>query len=135
MSYILLIFLGIICVGTLNVQSFAQNDTKEIPTWVKGVANFWVDDLIDDTEFTEALEFLIDTNIIELGNFTYVSEQENDWESKYNNLLEVKTQLDKELSDVSYTKASLEEELEKEFKPEIQAYSNQVIELTNENKN
>ncbi len=35
-----------------------------IPAWVKGVANFWVEGNISDTEFGEAISFLIEQNII-----------------------------------------------------------------------
>ena len=66
---------------------FGQTNV-EIPPWVKGVANFWVEDEIDDGEFAEALEFLIDSNIIQLGNTQVMSQNQNDWEEKYNTLLE-----------------------------------------------
>jgi len=63
-----IVLTGISVIG-IN-QSFAQTDV-EIPPWVKGVANFWVEDKIDDGEFAEALEFLIDSDIIQLGNTEY----------------------------------------------------------------
>ena len=72
----------------LVIPVLGQEDTVEIPTWVKGVANFWVEDNIDDKEFAKALEFLIDSNIIQLGNTVIVSEPivENDWEKLFNEL-------------------------------------------------
>jgi len=45
----------------------AQSETNEIPSWIKGVANFWIEGGIDDADFIEALEFLIDNNVIKLG--------------------------------------------------------------------
>ena len=94
------IFLSVIVLIGISViginQSFAQTDV-EIPPWVKGVASFWVEGNIDDGEFAEALEFMIDSNIIqldgdvmqldsnimELGNTVSVPEQKNDWKEKY----------------------------------------------------
>ena len=51
----------------LIIPAFAQSDEDFIPSWVKGVANFWIEGGIDDTEFIEALEYLIDNSIINLG--------------------------------------------------------------------
>ncbi len=38
----------------------------EIPAWVKGVANFWVEGNISDTEFGDAIVFLIEQDILKL---------------------------------------------------------------------
>ena len=85
------IFLSIFVIVGISViginQSFGQTDV-EIPSWVKGVANFWVEDKINDGEFAEALEFLIDSNIIQLGDTQVMSQNQIDWEEKYNTLLE-----------------------------------------------
>ena len=61
------------CVGLFSIPVFGQTDV-EIPSWVKGVANFWVEDEINDGEFVEALEFLIDSNIIQLGDTKIMSD-------------------------------------------------------------
>lgn len=45
----------------------AQSESEIIPNWIKGVANFWIDGGIDDADFIEALEFLIDNNVIKLS--------------------------------------------------------------------
>ena len=75
------IFLSVIVLIGISViginQSFAQTDVQ-IPPWVKGVASFWVEGNIDDGEFAEALEFLIDSDIIQLGNTVIVSENKVD---------------------------------------------------------
>lgn len=63
----MLIVVMVACVGLFSIPVFGQTDV-EIPPWVKGVANFWVEDKIDDGEFAEALEFLIDSDIIELDS-------------------------------------------------------------------
>lgn len=66
------IFLVAISLG-IGLSYAQETDKVEIPSWVKGVANFWVEDKINDLEFAEALEFLIDSKIIELGNTTVAS--------------------------------------------------------------
>ncbi len=65
--HILSLVLGVVIVGALSVPVFAQSESGEIPSWIKGVANFWIEGGIDDAEFIEALEFLIDENVIKLG--------------------------------------------------------------------
>ena len=48
------------------ISAYAQSDP--IPKWIKGVASFWVEDKITDAEFIEALEFLINQNIIKIDD-------------------------------------------------------------------
>ena len=51
------------------ISAYAQSDpipNDPIPKWIKGVASFWVEDKITDAEFIEALEFLINQNIIKI---------------------------------------------------------------------
>lgn len=38
----------------------------QIPTWVKAVAEFWVNDQISDAGFTQAIEFLVHAGIISI---------------------------------------------------------------------
>jgi len=97
--YLLALFFAMIPVFV--IPALAQEDV-EIPTWVKGVANFWVEDKIDDGEFATALEFLIDSNIIQLGNNTIVSEQENLSDNE-------RTLLELQISDRDRTIKDLEE--------------------------
>lgn len=62
------IILGIIVL--ISVPSVvAQSETSEILNWVKGIASFWVQGEITDTEFIEAIEFLVEQRIINLPNF------------------------------------------------------------------
>ena len=46
-----------------SISTLIQYD---IPSWVKGVANFWAEGNISDSEFGEALSFLIDNEIIKV---------------------------------------------------------------------
>ncbi len=54
--------------NTAQVVVNVSKDNTHIPKWVKIVAKFWVDGQIDDDMFTRAVEFLIQNNIIHLGN-------------------------------------------------------------------
>lgn len=38
----------------------------KIPTWIKDVAEFWINDLIDDKGFVQVIEWLVQNNIIEI---------------------------------------------------------------------
>lgn len=62
---------GIILISIPGV--LAQSDTAVIPVWIKGVANFWVEGEINDVVFIDALEFLIESNIIEIRNPIYMT--------------------------------------------------------------
>ena len=52
----------------LLIPAYAQESEPEnqIPSWVKGVFNFWVDGGIVDSELISAIQFLIEEDIIEL---------------------------------------------------------------------
>lgn len=56
-------FLPLLLLPLLLVPVYAQ-ETTEIPAWVKGVAGFWAEDKISDSEFAEGITFLIEQQII-----------------------------------------------------------------------
>lgn len=121
------IFLSIIVLIGISViginQSFAQTDV-EIPPWVKGIANFWVEDKIDDGEFAEALEFLIDSDIIQLGNTEIMSDpivEENPFGIKEDN----RTLEKKHAENISH--------LDKQMKEQKEMYDQQIINLNDIN--
>ena len=51
----------------ITVQTDILDDDNLIPSWVKGVFGYWIDDKINDAEVIEAIEFLIDSGIIKIG--------------------------------------------------------------------
>jgi len=63
---ILLSLLILTVIGFTEIQ--AQEETNEIPSWVKKNMVFWGDNLLDDKEIVNMLQWLIDSNIIELDN-------------------------------------------------------------------
>jgi len=43
-------------------------DTKSVPDWIKNNASWWSDNLIDDTDFINGLQYLIEHKIIKIDN-------------------------------------------------------------------
>jgi hypothetical protein len=43
-------------------------DTKSVPDWIKNNANWWSENLIDDTDFFNGLQYLIEYNVIKIDN-------------------------------------------------------------------
>jgi len=50
-----------------EIQS-QYGDTKSIPDWIKNNANWWSENLIDDTDFINGLQYLIEYKIIKIDN-------------------------------------------------------------------
>ena len=48
----------------LSLSVFAQENS--IPTWIKTTAGFWVDGKIGDKEFVQALQWLIDNDVLQV---------------------------------------------------------------------
>jgi len=55
-----------VLIVSVSVTSISAQFQSEIPPWVKGVANFWVEGNISDSEFGESISFLIEQNIIQV---------------------------------------------------------------------
>ena len=46
----------------------AYSESDVIPNWIKGVAAFWAEDRITDSEFVVALEFMIEAGLIQVND-------------------------------------------------------------------
>ena len=57
-TYIALVLSGIILIP----NAFAEN----VPDWVKNTAGWWAEDVISETEFVNAIEYLVKENIIQV---------------------------------------------------------------------
>lgn len=55
-----------VLIVSVSVTSISAQSQFEIPAWVKGIAGFWAEDKITDSEFGEGLAFLIDNEIIKV---------------------------------------------------------------------
>jgi len=89
---ILVISLGI-SVTTISAQS-----NYEIPSWVKGMAGFWSEGKISDSEFGEGLTYLIDNNIVQVPK---IKQLENRIVQLENENKELQSKLDKTNSEYS----------------------------------
>ena len=76
-SVTLLIALG---VGTVYSQQ------PEIPSWVKITADLWANDKTSDEEFVNALEFLINAGVIQVGNTVSLDDYDS-LRDNYNRML------------------------------------------------
>ena len=58
MKKILLFAVISVVIVSVSVTSIYAQSQTDIPAWVKGVANFWVEGNISDSEFGESISFL-----------------------------------------------------------------------------
>jgi len=63
MKYLFFSVLAISLVGIMIPNAFAEN----VPAWVKNTAGWWATDAISETEFVNAVEFLVKENIIQVN--------------------------------------------------------------------
>jgi len=55
----------------LSNDSFSNDYKKTVPLWIKDVGTFWCSGQISDTEFIDAVQFLINEDIIQLKKIEY----------------------------------------------------------------
>jgi len=60
----ILLFALVAAVATFPLAASAQSDA--VPAWIKNTAGWWADDQISETEFVNAIEYLVKENIIQL---------------------------------------------------------------------
>jgi len=69
-----------ICVsGIIAFTTVASAEEGLVPSWIKNTAGFWVDEQVSDTEFLNAIKFLIENDIIILNseNVLPISDEKN----------------------------------------------------------
>lgn len=65
----------------LIIPVYAQESTESsIPSWIKSIAGAWSNDQLTDIEFTEALEFLIESEVISLPNYQRIDSSVDDFD-------------------------------------------------------
>ena len=66
----LTVYFGVFLVSMLfvptNISTTLAQD-YEIPSWIKNTAGWWATDVISETEFVNAMEFLVKENIIQVN--------------------------------------------------------------------
>ena len=63
MKYITVSLLVLFVLGLMTPNAFAEN----VPNWIKNTAGWWATDAISETEFVNAIEFLVKENIIQVN--------------------------------------------------------------------
>ena len=56
MKNLFIFFLVVIIIGITSSSAFAD---EQVPSWVKNTAGWWATDAISETEFVNAIEFLV----------------------------------------------------------------------------
>jgi len=74
-----------------------------IPAWVKGVANFWVEGNISDTEFGESISFLIEQNILRVE-----MPDDSEWKAEADKLYKENKKLEAENKKLKQENAELQ---------------------------
>ena len=64
---------NIIPLGAISCGAFGTSSTESVPNWVKNNAMWWSEDLIQETDFINGLEYLIKKQIITIDNKKIVS--------------------------------------------------------------
>jgi len=65
MKSLVIIVIAVLISG-VSITSISAQSQSEIPSWVKGVADFWVKGEISDSDFGESISFLIEEKIIQV---------------------------------------------------------------------
>jgi len=73
-QWIAVIFVSVMILGTLAFSAINAEGQFSIPSWIKGVASFWADDQINDNEFINALQYLVEQNILVIPDTTRTTE-------------------------------------------------------------
>lgn len=89
----------IIASGALFVTNvFAQQTT--IPDWVKGIAGWWAEDKISETEFINAMEYLISQGIIKPSVIINLQNQVSELQEKLDAAHKKITSLEQQISEL-----------------------------------
>jgi len=90
--------ISVITIGFLPVFAPSDGESQEydIPSWVKGIAGFWVDDRISDQDFGDGLSFLITEGIIQVPLIESLQNQVTELENQVELLENQKRELEDE---------------------------------------
>lgn len=70
-KFIIIALLVLVIFGASQVYAQEETDQEPIPKWIKIVAGAWYDDEINDSEYTNAMEFLIERGLITISSSNY----------------------------------------------------------------
>jgi len=58
--------IGIVAISGITILTIHAEDESLIPSWIKNTAQFWVEDQVSDSEFINALQYMISNEIIQI---------------------------------------------------------------------
>jgi len=61
---LIIVILGVAISGITISSIFVSAEEGLLPSWIKNIAGFWADDQIRDIEFINALQYLVEQNIL-----------------------------------------------------------------------
>ncbi len=118
MTTIIIVLVVIVSIPSI----FAQSESNEIPIWIKVIAQAWANDEINDSDYQNAMVFLIEHGIFKVNS----TDTEFQIEQK-NNLISI---LEKEVKDVGLDNSHLLSSIV-EQENIIEFIENEIIQITN----
>jgi len=100
MKPVIIIVIAFVLIAGISITSISAQSQYEIPAWVKGIAGFWAEDKISDSEFGEGLAFLIDNEIIKVPIIHELESNINQLQSENNRLKGEITNLERQNIDL-----------------------------------
>ena len=67
----------------LSSISFVSAQSDSIPSWIKNTAGYWVNDEINDAEFIQGIEFLINNEIIKIDQQKFNTQSQESCDELY----------------------------------------------------
>ena len=72
-----IILFSVITVAMFGLVISSVSAQEQVPSWVKNTAGWWATDAISETEFVNAIEFLINQQIIHVSTHSLTGQSEN----------------------------------------------------------
>ncbi len=93
----------------LQLDSEYSDTSTEIPDWVKGIAGWWAEDKISESEFISAMEFLVTQEIIKPSIVTELQNQVSELQEKLDSAQKKISSLEQQLSELGKVPSDLDD--------------------------
>src|SRR3972149_5595165 len=67
MKYLAIVLPLVLAVFIISLPAVDGQTNYKIPSWIKNLAKFWVNDKISDQQFADSLSYLIDKRIVKVS--------------------------------------------------------------------
>jgi len=119
MKPVIIIAIAFVLIVGVSITSISAQSQYDIPAWVKGIAGFWAEDKITDSEFGEGLSYLIDNEIIKIPLI-------QELESKINQIQSENNRLEGEITNLKSQNIDLQNKLNQLTTTSIPQSSNEI---------